>query len=448
MTSWRNLAGVLAILTFVGSVRAQSYALAEKPLAGSCFHVELAMSLNGELKMQQDGKALTLKQTVTARHDYMERIVEAGTVLADKSARIYQAAVADITTDNEKSSRVFRDERRFIVAQRVKDRTMAYCPFGTLTRPEVELTEHFATLALPGLLPGREVKVGETWKVANAAAQTLLNLDGLIGQDLTCKLEKVVKSVAHVSVAGAAAGIDVGATVKMKIAGTYQFDLEARRITAVEWKLSDQREPGPISPGFHADVVTRVKRTPVETVQELNDYALVKIPSGKEPPEKLTRLNYGDPQGRYELIHGRDWHLVGRSNQQLVMRLLDRGDFVAQLTVTPYRKTTPGKHMSEAEFKDAVSQAPGWESENVEKGSVVTSPAGYWIYRIGASGTLNGVKAVQYFYLVAGPQGDQVVLTFTMAPAQAQNLNTRDLELVRSLTFPAPIVRVNGGVGP
>jgi len=440
MASWRNLAGVVAILAFAGGVRAQSYALAEKPLAGTYFHVELAMSLNGELKMQQDGKTLTLKQTASARHDYMERILEAGKVLADKSARIYTAAVADITADKEKSSRVFRDDRRFIVAQRVKDQTLAYCPFGTLTREELELTDHFDTLALPGLLPGREVKVGETWKVANAAAQTLLDLDGLIGQDLTCKLEKVVKSVAHVSVAGTAAGIDMGATVKMKIAGTYQFNIEAYRITAVEWKQNDQREPGPISPGFHADVVTRVKRTPVEEVKELNDFALVKIPSGKEPPEKLTRLNYGDPQGRYELVHGRDWHLVGRSNQQLVMRLMDRGDFVAQLTVTPYRKTTPGKHISEDEFKDAISQAPGWETENVEKGSVVTSPAGYWIYRIGAGGTMNGVKAVQYFYLVAGPQGDQVVLTFTMAPAQAQNLNTRDLEVVRSLTFPTHVV--------
>jgi hypothetical protein len=446
--SCRSLASVLAILTLVGAVRAQAYPLAENPLPGAYFHIELAMTLNGELRVQQEGKTLTLKQTATARHDYLERILEAGKTLADKSARIYQAAVADITADKERSSRVFRDDRRFIVAQRIKDQAVAYCPLGTFTREELELTDHFDTLAIPGLLPGREVKIGETWKVANAAAQTLLDLDGLIGQDLTCKLEKVGNGVAHVSVSGGAAGIDMGASVKMKIAATYQFDLKARRITALEWKQNDQREPGPVSPGFHADVVTRVKRSPVEPVQELNDFALVKIPSGNEPPEKLTRLYYIDPRSRYELVHARDWHLVGRSNQQLVLRLMERGDFVAQLTITPYRKTTAGKHISEEEFKEAISQAPGWEAENVEKGSVVPSPSGYWIYRIGASGNLNGIRAVQYFYLVSGPQGDQVVLTFTMAPAQAPNLNTRDLEVVRNLTFPAAVVRVNGGVGP
>jgi hypothetical protein len=437
MTKYRSLACVLALLTLTGGARAQAYALVESPLADAYFHIELAMSLNGELRVQQEGKTLTLKQTATARHDYVERILEAGKVLADKSARIYQAAAADITADREKSSRVFRGDRRFIVAQRLKDQTMAYCPLGTLTREELELTDHFDTLSLPGLLPGREVKIGESWKIANAAAQTLLDLDGLIGQDLTCKLEKVTGGTAHVSVTGSAAGIDMGASVKMKIDGTYQFDLKARRIIALEWKQNDQREPGPISPGFQADIVTRVARTPVEAVAELNDFALVKIPSGKEPPEKLTRLYYGDPQGRYELVHGRDWHLVGRSNQQLVMRLMERGDFLAQLTVTPYRKTTPGNHISEEDFKGAIAQAPGWDAENVEKGSVVPSPGGYWIYRIGASGTLNNVKAVQYFYLVAGSQGDQVVLTFTMAPAQAQKLGTRDVELVRSLTFPS-----------
>jgi hypothetical protein len=435
MARWRSLTSVLAVLTIAGGVRAQSYPLAENPLVDAYFHVEIAMSLTGEIKVQQDGKAIALKQTASGRHDYVERILEAGKGLGDKSARIYKAALADITSDKEQSSRVFREDRRFLVAQRIKDQTVAYCPTGLLTREELELTEHFDTLSLPGLLPGRAVKVGDTWKVANAAAQTLLDLDGLISQDLTCTLDHVTKNVAHVTLGGSAAGIDMGASVKMKIAGSYQFDIATRRIVALEWKQSDQREQGPISPGFQAEIVTKLKRSPIDPVQELNDFALVKIPS--EPSEKVTRLSYNDPQGRYTLVHGRNWHLVSRSNQQLVMRLMDRGDFVAQLTITPYRKTSPGQHISEEDFKQAVTQAPGWEAENVEKGSVVESPNGYWIYRVGAGGTLNGVKAVQYFYVVAGPQGDQAVLTFTMAPAQAPNLNTRDVEMVRGLRFSA-----------
>jgi hypothetical protein len=61
---------------------------------------------------------------------------------------------------------------------------------------------------------------------------------------------------------------------------------------------------------------------------------------------------------------------------------------------------------------------------------------GNWIYRVAAEGEMNGVAALQYFYLVAGPQGEQLLVTFTMTPAQAQKLGARDLTLLRGLAFP------------
>src|SRR5207247_1587507 len=101
---------------------------------------------------------------------------------------------------------------------------------------------------------------------------------------------------------------------------------------------------------------TTMKRTPVEAedVPELGDYPLVKVEP--MPPPSLTKLVYADPQGRYQLVYERDWHIVGRSEQQLVLRLMDRGDFVAQLTITPWKKAAPGKHIGEEEFKEAMAK--------------------------------------------------------------------------------------------
>ena len=48
---------------------------------------------------------------------------------------------------------------------------------------------------------------------------------------------------------------------------------------------------------------------------------------------------------------------------------------------------------------------------------------------------LNGLEVLQYFCLLAGPNGDQLVLTYTMKPADAQKLDTRDLNLLRGVTF-------------
>jgi len=448
MSFGRTVFSLLAVLTCAAAVRAQTYTLAEDPLINSYFQVDLDMKLTGAIKVRQERanpdpkkgpyEERTLKQTVTAKHQFQERVLEASKAgLVDKSARKYLTAQAEFISDEEKSEHSLHAKRRFMIAHRFKDQGFVYCPDGILTREELELTEHFDTLGLPGLLPARPVKVGDTWKPANAAVQTLLDLDGLVGQDLTCKLDKVEKDLASVSVTGNANGIALGAAVKMKVTASYQFDLKAKHLTALTWKQNDEREQGPVSPAFQAEIVTTMKRTPIEPeeAEDLDDVRLIKVEP--TPPKPLSQLSFADPQGRYELVYDRDWHIVGRAEQQLVMRLIDRGDFVAQLTITPWKKADPGKHISEEGFKEAMAKTIGWEQEDtLEKGKEVPDPrAGYWIYQIGASGTLNGTKAVQYFYMVAGPQGDQVLSTFTMSPSQAAKLNTRDLPLVRGLTF-------------
>ena len=67
----------------------------------------------------------------------------------------------------------------------------------------------------------------------------------------------------------------------------------------------------------------------------------------------------------------------------------------------------------------------------------IPAEKGRWIYRIAAAGTMDGIKVVQSFYLIAGAGGEQVVLAFTMTPAQAEKLGTRDLSLVQGLEFAA-----------
>src|SRR5262249_55540059 len=156
-------------------------------LADSYATVKLGMELTGELKLQQEGQPRPLKQSASATHEYAERVLAAaadGT--AAKSARFYRTAKVAITVGSEKSERTLRDDRRLLICQREKDGLLAWCPRGTLTREELQLTEHFDTLALTGLLPGRDVPVGETWKLANPVAQALCHFDGLTAQELSC----------------------------------------------------------------------------------------------------------------------------------------------------------------------------------------------------------------------------------------------------------------------
>jgi hypothetical protein len=434
MAGWRTLGG-LVVLFAAAAAQAQTVALKEAPLDGSYFRVKLHLDLTGELRVYQQDKVTPLKQTATADHEFLERVLKADDAAAAvrKSARYYTRAAADISTDGKPQRLALRNERRLSVAQCFSEQRLVYCLKGPWTRDELELAQHFDTLHLPGLLPGKDTAVGETWKVGNAAVQALCAFDGLTGQELTCKLEEVKDNVAVVSLAGTAEGIDLGSAVKLKISGRYRFDVLAGRIVALEWKQHDERDQGPASPGLAADLTVTLERKSVDAATELNDIILDGLCERESAavPEGLGALWHRDGKGRYELTYAADWHTVAHDDDHLVLRLLDRGDFVAQATVTWWRKAEDGKHLTAAEFKDAMAEASGWEQEKViVEPREEKSERGYWICHLEAEGRLQGLATRQHFYLVAGPQGEQVVIAFTLTPNQAQKLGTRDLKLV------------------
>ena len=430
----------LAIALSVTSIaRAQAHKLAEADLASFASRIEIKMTLDGEVRVQQEGKTLNIKRLATGQHDYFERILAISkTGLPEKTARFYKVAKVTLDDGHEKSQRSFRPERSFIVSQRTRDRLLSFSPKGPLTHEELELTEHFDSMAIPGILPGREVEVGDSWKVANAAVQALCSLEALISHELSCKFTKVEGDVAHLLIGGSVKGIELGGEVKLNVTATATFDLKKSRITRVDWQQHDEREQGPVTPAFKADVTLTIVRTPLDDPPaEINDLALVPVPEGT-PPEHLTALSFTDYKDRFTFNHGRAWQMVAPTEEHVVLRLMDRGDFVAQATLTPWKKAAAGMHLSPDEFHDAMINAPAWEQiQELEKVKKVNDAGANQVFRYAAEGTLNGIRVVQYYYLVAGEQGDQLVVTFTMTPQQAAKLGSQDIALVRSITFPA-----------
>lgn len=438
MAAWRTLGSLVMLLAVRGAVLGQTHTLAEFPKEGDCVQYRLDMSLSGELRVNQGGKDVPLKLTATATHAFTERVLGVGAEkLPHKTARHYDTAKAVITVAGERSERTLRDARRLLVAHRHEDRIVLYSPVGPLTREELELTaEHLDTLTLTSLLPGKAVNVGDTWKVSNAVAQTLCAFEGLTRQDLACKLDAVNGHVATISVTGSAHGIILGAVVKLGIKATCRYDLKAGQLVAVEWAQKDERDAGPANPALKLELVTKLTRSSVATPNQLSDTALVTVAEGDAPPEAVLPLLHQDAQGRFTLHYHRDWQIVGETKEHLILRLMDRGDFVAQATVTPWKRAQPGRHLSPDEFKAAMAATPGWQPQQELQASEFPVEPGHWGYRLSVQGTLDGLPVVQNFYILAGPKGDQIVVAFTMTPAQALKIGTRDLSLVGSLKHP------------
>jgi hypothetical protein len=108
------------------------------------------------------------------------------------------------------------------------------------------------------------------------------------------------------------------------------------------------------------------------------------------------------------------------------------------VTLTPWSKAERGLHMESKDFREIVEETPGLDDEEIHEDGESKSEHGHYVYRFSALGETDGLKTMHIFYLVASPEGNQMVLYFTMRQTLAEKLGTRDLALVNGLDFAKP----------
>ncbi len=426
----------LAVVVFATPALAQPVNLIEKVAVGDRAKYTLELELKGNLLVVQEGMKQPIRLEAKARHIFAERVLAVNDGLARTSARFYGDAVASAAVAGEKTERSLPADRRLIVAKRNPDGLLCFAPAGPLTRDDLDLvTEHFNPQCLAGLLPGKVVSVGDSWSVSDNAAQAACLFDGIIKNGLAGKLTAVKDGVATFTIEGTAEGIEDGAKVTLTVTATGSFDASAGRVTALTWKQKDDREQGAVNPASEVDVAVTIKREPhAVVVKELSDEALKSLPDA-EVPAKFTDLRHSDPKGRYHFTHARDWYVTGQTDTHLILRLIEKGEFVAQATVTVWRKVEVGKHTPADEFKKAVADTPGWTPGKTLAEGEMPAGEGRWLYRTMVEGKSLDQPVVQTFYLLAGPQGDQVVVSVMMKPDKVKAVGTHDVELVKAIEF-------------
>ncbi len=435
----RRLISFVVLAWVVNSAAAQTVNLSESYAGKDCVRVEIRTKVDGERIYHQEGEPKKQPIKLEGGHRCIEKVlaVHEKTGLPAKLVRNYEAARSSLTIGTERPiAQALRADRAFIVAMRSDEGLTVFSPKGPLYREELELIgEHFDTLVLAGLLPGKEVAIGATWQLTNPAALGLCQFEGLVEHSLTGKLDAVAGDQAKISITGAAKGIDGGAQVVLSVTANVTFDIAKRKIVSLEWKQDDQRDQGPLSPGFKAIVTVSVTRVVVDEPNELSDAAVATIPAGLEAPAGMTAIAYRDPQLRFELTHARDWRLTGAQDRHTILRLVERGDLVAQATITMLDRAKPGEHMSAEDFKQQMMASPGWDAGDViQEGEIKTRPDRF-MYRLSASGTIGQKQIVQTFILVAGASGEQLVVAFQTEQQKVGKLGTRDLVFIEGLDF-------------
>jgi hypothetical protein len=430
----------LALMSAAGPTVAERAVLAERARLGQVSHVQVEFNANGLYKPHAaagapEPKPLDVK--VETRFDWHERVLKVGPGgMTDQVVRRVNQAASAINGEVRRSAAALRPEVGLLVATRRDGDVVTFSPGGPLLRSELELVVGPGDpLTLPGLLPDQPVAVGDEWLIADSAARGLCDYEAIASSTLKGKLDSFDHATARIRLAGEVRGAARGGEGTITLKGSLTFDRKATLITRLELDRTEVRKPGPVEVGLDIKSSLSVERSAAEVPAELSDSALANLPLDLEPHRLL--LLYTAPDGRYTLLHDRDWHVFWDDGRQSILKRLDHGEVVAQCNLAAGPQAGKGRHQDPEQFRADIKRALGARFGKFLGAGEVEGSGDIYRYKVAVQGQEGTLDVLWDYFLIANPEGDQLLATFTLGASHAKAFGDQDLQLVGSLEWKA-----------
>jgi hypothetical protein len=412
-----------------------------RPAAGLA-SVRQRVQVDGQVTVKDGDEVRPLAMQVAGQFQYDQRALQRDPART-RAVRFYRQAEAAITVGGQRLAPRLAEANRLVALDADAQTALLFAPQGGLTHEQLDLID------LPGdpllaerLLPSQAVAIGDTWTHGNDVWAALLRLDAVGASDVRSTLREVVeRRTARVELAGNVDGAIDGVATHIELRGRYHFDLAEGRITALGLLIREQRPMSHCGPGL--DVTARLETTlaPLADCDELGDAALADLPLDRASAD-LT-LAYDGPAGAYRLHADRRWQIVDERPEMTVLRLVDRGELVAQCNVAPAKAAESGQMMALSRFQSDIQQALGENFGQFLSAATEQTPDGATRYRVEAAGRVSELAIRWVYYLVADRQGRQIVFAFTLDEGVLVRFAEADRALVESFEFlaqdrPAP----------
>ncbi len=419
---------------------AESVTLEESATRDTVWQVSSDVHVRGVLKTpQKDGKLRGMPLKVDASFRYRERRLPGAGRDAQtlRSLREYETASAAIQVDQDKNSSKLRDLSKLVVAHGKREGIQFYRPSGTMSVNELELLHTPGdSLAILGLLPPKPVEVGETWTPETWVPQMLTATEALLKADLSCRLESAENERAEISFQGEVEAALEGATTKLRLSGSFTFDLRQNYIRHLELTQTEQRSIGPVSPGMDVTASVTMDRSPAARNGRLTERQADATPL--EPTAEMLALNLQLGNGT-NVRHSRDWRVFHQSGNNAILRWVDEGSLIAQANLTTLPSTTPGGHLPITQFEANVEKGLSQDTDRIVSSKEIAN-AERFVYCIEVAGRARDLDMIHRYYLIADQSGRQGIWGFSFEKELQKKFGDADNELIRQTTFTAQAV--------
>jgi len=399
------------------------------------YRVEAKIQVSGTLKPSADTKTGTLPITVDGLFTYDEMRLDDAKTADRRSLRYYHEAAATIQVDKHLDSPSLREDMRLVAVRSGKAGVSISSLRGPLTREELDLIDLPGnTLVLDGLLPIEKVKIGGSWKITDSALAKLVCVDVVSRNEVTCEFSDLNHGVAEIKIAGRLNAAVGGVATEINLDGNAGFDFSKHCLTSIQLRIKERRSIGYVAPGMDVTAQLRVQITPSAGSEQLTP-AIVKEAAETDPASHPLALQ--SEAGGFHLVYDRRWHITHDETQLVVLRLVDRGELVAQCNISPLPKLDQGKSVTIEEFQTEVRQSLGKRFDHFDTVAEGKGAGGLRVLKVVASGLVSEIPIQWRYYLAIDPDGRRLALAYTMEGDLVERFADADLAMTDSIEFEA-----------
>lgn len=398
----------------------------------SLARVEVLFEADGDLKVVEEGRQVTLPMKVVGTLGYDEKRISKLETGAVRGWRHYDVARATISIRGRETRPVLREGYQLMAVDVGEGEAEISAPAGPLTAEELDLvTVPGNTLVVEQLLPSEPVSPGSSWQQTDTVWANLLGLDAVSSNDVQLKLVELTADAAKIHLAGLVYGAVDGVATELEIKGKIKFDRAAGRITWLALLVKEVHGIGHTVPGLEALARVQVKITPTNQSKALDEATLAELADYWDQPQ--LELVYQPDQKPVHFQYDRRWHVIHEDLNGAVLRFVDRGELVAQANVTAMAPLAAGQTTSLSQFQEDIKAVLKEKFGQFVQATELKSNSGGTLHRVIVAGVVADLPIQWNYYLISDAAGRQAAVVVTLEQQLAERLGQADQAIVDTL---------------
>lgn len=403
------------------------------PLAeGSCVQVRTVLRARGHLRMKPIGASKESRVPIEVHGilGYHERLLDAD---GQSAARHYHESQATLQINGRAQSLSLPGEQRWIGCRyadgQIKFNSIDH-PLTAQERDMIDLQGN--SLLLPQLVPTR-VRRQQRWPVNPQITGALVGLDTIVDAKFTGYLRSANSQKAVVEFEGTVAGGIDGAQADLDLSGTMVIHVPSRSIESFDLKIRERRAPNEGQPGLDvtAELHTELKVVDIPATLRADKIAALLDP--QSTPQQPLRFASDDLGIR--LLHSDQWKVVLQRYDVAVLRQLDRGELLANMTINSLPNGPPNKQLAMKSFQDEIQKALAERHGQMLEATESTTKNGVRVLRVTAAGAVEKVSLYWVYYHLSNETGRRATIVLTVESDKVERYAEAERSLIETWEF-------------